>query len=204
MTCHNVRESLWGYFHRQIPDELARSMQSHLETCSACAAELQQFKQVDGALDGFESIEPSPYFDQKLNAKLDDAEREASGWGWVGVWLRDRYLWTFVTLFLAATGLWLGFRHQQGEELGTMEDVVRIQDENLRPKRNPDPAVTVSPQTNREVAIVSEQPRPTTEAEDTISDDDLAVVENLDLLQDYDFLKDLAAGNGNGGEVKTN
>ena len=55
-----------------------------------------------------------------------------------------------------------------------------------------------------EVAIVSEGPRPTAEAEDTISDEDLAVVENLDLLQDYDFLKDLAADNGNGGEVKTN
>ena len=85
-----------------------------------------------------------------------------------------------------------------------MEDVVRIQDENLRPKRNSDPGVTVSPQTNREVAIVSERPRPTAEAEDTISDEDLAVVENLDLLQDYDFLKDLAIGNGNGSEVKAN
>ena len=68
MTCHDVRENFWGYFHRQIPDDLARSMQSHLETCSACVAELQQFKQVDGALDGFESIEPSPYF--ALLAKL--------------------------------------------------------------------------------------------------------------------------------------
>jgi Putative zinc-finger len=204
MTCHNVRENLWGYSHRQISDELVRSMRSHLETCSACAAELQQFKQVDGVLDDFASIEPSPYFDQKLNAKLDDAEREASGWGWIGVWLKDRYLWTFVTLFLAATGLWLGFRHQQGEELRTMEDVVRIQDENLRPKRNSDLGVTGSPQTNREVAIISERPRPTAEAEDTISDEDLAVVENLDLLQDYDFLKDLAIGNGNGSEVKAN
>jgi len=183
---------------------LARSMRSHLETCSACAAELQHFREVDGALDGFAAIEPSPYFDQKLNAKLDEAERESSGWGWVGVWLKDRYLWTFVTLFLAATGLWLGFRHQQGEELRSMEDVVRIQDENLRPQRGP--GVAVSPQTNGGVASVAEPSpsQPSANGEDVISDEDLAVVENLELLQDYDFLKDLATDKANGDEVKSN
>jgi hypothetical protein len=204
MNCQNVRENFWGYHHRQISDELARSMRSHLETCSTCAAELQQFSQVDGALNGFAEIEPSSYFDQKLNAKLDEAERESSGWGWVGVWLKDRYLWTFVTLFLAATGLWLGFRHQQGEQLRSMEDVVRIQDENLRPQRSPNPGVAVSPQTNSEVASVPEPSESSAKGEDTISDEDLAVVENLDLLQDYDFLKDLATDKANGGDVKSN
>ena len=204
MTCQNVRENLWGYHHRQISDDLAHSMRSHLENCSGCAAELQQFQQVDGALDGFAEIEPSPYFDQKLNVKLDEVERESSGWGWVGVWLKDRYLWTFVTLFLTATGLWLGFRYQQGEQLHSMEDVVRIQDENLRPQRSPAPGVAVSPQTNAEVASVAEPAQPSPGAEETISDEDLAVVENLDLLQDYDFLKDLATDKANGDEVKSN
>src|SRR5262245_15382497 len=145
MNCHNIRENFWGYHYRQIPDDLTRSMRDHLETCSACAAELEHFIQVDGALNGLAAIEPSVYFDQKLNAKLDEAERESSGWGWVGVWLKDRYLWTFVTLFLAATGLWLGFRHQQGEQLRSMEDVVRLQDENLRPQPSPTAGVNVSP-----------------------------------------------------------
>ena len=202
MTCQNVRENFWGYHYRQIPDDLARSMRSHLDTCSACAAELQQFKQVDGALDGFAAIEPSPYFDQKLNAKLNEAERESSGWGWLGVWMKDRYLWTFVTLFLATVGLWLGFRHQQGEELRSMDDVVRIQDENLGPRSSPEPSVVVPSQTNNEVASVKERAQPALSGEDTISDEDLAVVENLELLQDYDFLKDLAAENG--GDVKAN
>jgi len=193
MTCQNCRENLWGYQHRQIPDDLVRLMRSHLDTCSACAGELQQFTQVDEVLDGFPAIEPSPYFDQKLNAKLNEAERESSGWEWVSVWLKDQYLWTFVTLFLATTGLWLGFRYQQGEELRSMEDVVRIQDENLRPRRSPDPSVVAPPQTNNELASVKERLQPSLSGEDTIPDEDLAVVENLELLQDYDFLKDLAA-----------
>jgi hypothetical protein len=85
-----------------------------------------------------------------------------------------------------------------------MEEVVRLQDESLRPQRTPDPGVTVLPQTNVEVAAIPERPRPTAEAEDTIPDEDLAVLENLELLQNYDFLKDLAADKATGGEVKTN
>ena len=204
MNCQSVRENFWGYYHRQISVELTRSMRSHLENCFACAAELQQFQQVDGALDGVAEIEPSPYFDQKLNVKLDEVERESSGWGWVGVWLKDRYLWTFVTLFLATMGLWLGFRHQQGEQLRSMEDVVRIQDENLRPQRSPNPGVAVTPQTNSEVASAVKPSESSAIAEETISDEDLAVVENLDLLQDYDFLRDLAPDKVNGGHVKSN
>lgn len=206
MTCQNVRENFWEYHRRQISDDLAFSIRGHLDACPDCAAELERFKEVDGALDGFAAIEASPYFDQKLNARLDEAERDSSGWGWAALWLRDPYLWTFVTLFLAATGLWLGFRHQQNEQLRSMEEVVQLQDENLR-QRSPEDRVTVIPpqgQPAGEVAVVPEAPQTSADPEETISDEDLAVVENLDLLQDYDVLKDLAADPVKGGEVKTN
>ena len=204
MTCQNVRENFWGYHHRQISDDLDLSMRSHLETCAACATELEQFKQVDGALDGFAAIEVSPYFDQKLNARLDEVERNSFSWrGWAAGWLKDRYLWTFATLFVAATGLWLGFRHQQSEQLRSMEEVIRLQDENLRPQRTPDHGPSVAPQGNSELAATSERQRSTEEGEDAISEEDLAVMENLELLQDYDVLRDLAE-TSNGGDVRTN
>lgn len=206
MTCQNVRENFWGYHHCQISDDLASSIRSHLDACSNCATELERFKEVDGALDGFAALEASPYFDQKLNARLDEAERHSSGWGWAVLWLRDPYLWTFVTLFLAATGLWLGFRHQQNEQLRSMEEVVQLQDENLR-QRAPEERVTVVPpqrQPAGAVVVVPERPQAPPDDEETISDEDLAVVENLDLLQDFEVLKDLAADSVNGGEVKTN
>jgi hypothetical protein len=205
MTCQSVRENFWGYHHRQLSDDFHSSMRSHLETCAACATELEQFRQVDGALDGFAAIEASPYFDQKLNARLDEVARDSFGWrGWAAVWMKDRYLWTFATLFVVAMGLWLGFRHQQNEQLSSMEEVIRLQDENLRPQPAPDQSPTVSPRVNSELAVTSERPRSTAEGEDTISDEDLAVVENLELLQDYDFLKDLAADAANGSGMKTN
>jgi hypothetical protein len=104
---------------------------------------------------------------------------------------------------VAATGLWLGFRHQQSEQLRSMEEVIRLQDENLRLQRTPDHGPSVAPPENSELAATSERQRSTEEGEDAISEEDLAVMENLELLQDYDFLRDLAE-TSNGGDVRTN
>jgi hypothetical protein len=202
MTCETVRENLWSYHHHQISAGLFASIRSHLETCSECALELERFKQVDGVLEGFSAIEVSPYFDQRLDAKLNEIERASSGWGWAALWLKDSYLWTFVTLFLVAMGLWLGFRRQQNEELRSMEQVIRLQDGNLRQQRSPEDVPSL-PQASGQVAVGPGPLRPVAETEDAIPDEDRAVVENLELLQDYDFLKDLAdMPNGDG--VKTN
>lgn len=203
MSCQKVREGLWGYCHGQVPEHEMSSIRSHLEGCFQCARELDRLRQVDRALDAFTPIEPSPYFDQKLNVQLDEIERNPPVWGWAVVWLKDPYLWTFVTLFVVAAGLWLGFRHRQGEQLRTMEDVVRLQDENLQPQRTPEVRNSSVPPSHREaeVAAVPEGSR-AENAEEVIPDEDLAVMDNFELLQNYDFLKDLA-GSSNG-DVRTN
>ena len=207
MTCQNVRENLWGYSRCQLSDDLALSMRSHIESCAACAGELERFRAVDRALDDLTSMEPSPYFNQRLNARLDEIKGNSVK-GWVGVWLRDRYLWTFATLFVAFAGLWLGFRHRQNEQLRSMEEVVRLQDENLRPEQTPGRVGNGTAQTSRENNVGkagrSDPSRLKGEGEETISDEDLAVVENFELLQDYEFLKDLAADSTNGGTLKSN
>ena len=208
MTCQNVRENLLDYSRCQLSDHMALSMRSHIESCAACAGELEGFRAVDRALDDFTAIEPSPYFNQRLNARLDEIKHNSAIRGWVSVWLRDRYLWTFATLFLAVTGLWLGFRHQQNEQLRSMEEVVRLQDENLRPGQTPERLADRTAQTSPEINVGqvgrSDPSRLKGEGEETISDEDLAVVENFELLQNYEFLKDLAADSTNGGGVKSN
>jgi len=204
MTCQSVRENLLSIPHRHTKDELNSVIRKHLEACSDCAAELERLTQLDSLLlEGFSEIEGSPYFLQKLNARLDELGRHSFGSGWLAVWLRDRYLWTFATLLVVAVGLWLGFRHQQYEQLRSMEDVVRIQQENLRPAEDSDRGAAVPPPRNDTVAVVPEKTESAAKVEDTIPDEDLAVVENLELLQNYEFLKDLI-DTSNGGDVRTN
>jgi hypothetical protein len=187
MTCQKVRESFWEYQRRPLPVELASAVETHLRSCVACASELDHFRQVEQALAGLPIIEPSPYFDQKLNAKLADISRPSSFWGFLGPWWKDRYVWTFALVLVATTALWLGFRHQQGRQLNSIEDVIRMQDEYLGKDK-------LEADSQKETAIKEKSREPLRPAavnreEELIPEEDLAVVENFDLLQNYEFLK---------------
>ncbi len=189
MTCKEIRDNFWSYERSELPADLARSITTHLQTCSVCAAEFEQFRHVDSALAGFPAVEPSPYFDQKLNARLNEIERRSSVWDALGIWLRDRYVWTFAALFLVATGLWLGFRLQQSRELDSMEAVLEVQEKYLGPKDS----LTTEPKSKVAISKPKAGTTPQEELpeaeEDLIPEEDLAVVENLELLQNYEFIR---------------
>jgi hypothetical protein len=193
MTCQKIREYFWEYQRRQLPAELAGSLDKHLRSCKACAAEFDQFQQIDQALDSLPAIEPSPYFDQKLNASLAEVRMPSGRWGLSNPWWRDGYVWTFALLLLATVGLWLGFRHQQSRQLRTMEDALKVQDEFLGKK--PPPEMPQKAETAiREktpsslVSVPEDQGRSSSSDEELIPEDDLAVVKNLELLENYDLL----------------
>ena len=68
MNCDQVRELL--------PDvaagmnEGATDIQTHIASCSTCAAKLEGFRQTMRLLDEWEAPEPSPYFNTRLGARL--------------------------------------------------------------------------------------------------------------------------------------
>ena len=54
---------------------------NHLKTCTACAAQLEEFRQTMAMLDEWQVPEPSPYFDVRLQARLrEEAARQPEGW----------------------------------------------------------------------------------------------------------------------------
>jgi hypothetical protein len=61
-----------------LPDEL----QAHLAGCAHCRQELDELRTTMALLDSWESPEPSPYFLNRLEARLR-AEREAEPAGWL-------------------------------------------------------------------------------------------------------------------------
>ena len=199
MTCQKIREYFWEYQRRQLSVELMASLDRHLRSCEACAAEFDQFQQIDQALESLPAIEPSPYFDQKLNASLAEIRTSSARWGFLHPWWKDRYVWTFALLLLATVGLWLGFRHQQSRQLRTMEDALKVQDDFLGKKE----ALEMPRKTEtaiREKAPGLLVPAPEVQGtasgseEELIPERDLPVVENLDLLQDYEFLEEIRSG----------
>ncbi|MBI1750642.1 MAG: hypothetical protein HYR59_08235 [Acidobacteria bacterium] len=79
MNCNQVRELL--------PDLAAgmdtgkQDLQTHIVSCSACAAKLQGFRQTMALLDEWQTPEPGPYFETRLGARLrEEMARPAAGW----------------------------------------------------------------------------------------------------------------------------
>src|SRR5450432_2990985 len=81
MKCNNQD------IHEMLPD-LAAGLASatpevndHLRACSACTETLAEFRKTMTLLDEWQTPEPSPYFDTRLQARLrEEMARPAAGW----------------------------------------------------------------------------------------------------------------------------
>jgi len=187
MNCQKVRENLWEYQRQQLSADLGHEITEHLSSCPTCSVQLQQLKQVQAELDCLVDVEPSPYFDQKLDAKLNGQSRSPVMWAnRLFCWLNGRYALSFLLLLLTTAGAWIGFRHQQARRLNSLEDVLEVQNRYLGSStrlRIPDSA-------SRTATSIRQAPASNTSAqEEEIPEGDLAVLKNYDLLQNYDFLK---------------
>lgn len=192
MNCQETKENLFEYQCGRLRNDLKRAIAEHLRDCASCDLQFQQIKQVEAELDRLAEIEPSPYFDQKLNARLDELVVPHATWNSrLLFWLRDRYALTFVLLLLTTLGTWVGFRHQQAQKLKSMRDVLDVQERYLgnaevRPGETGKlpPVGTGEPSSGSQVKNGVSEVR-----EEAIPEGDLAVLENYELLQDYDLLK---------------
>jgi|ERR1700728_234225 anti-sigma factor RsiW len=97
MKCDEIRErmpDLAAGFSQPTGDE-----GKHLESCGACAQQLQALRATMALLDQWQAPEPSPYFDVRLQARLREemAKPEAS---WLR-WFRRPVLAAALTVCLA-------------------------------------------------------------------------------------------------------
>jgi hypothetical protein len=109
MKCDEIRE--------MMPDlasglmEVTPEVSGHLTGCGACAATLEEFKQTMALLDEWQSPEPSPYFDVRLQARLREemAKPEVT---WLA-WFRRPALAAALTV-LMAFGIGMFLRNDGG------------------------------------------------------------------------------------------
>ncbi len=79
MNCNQVRELLPDLAAGM--DKGMQDVQTHISSCSACAAKLQGFRQTMALLDQWQAPEPGPYFDTRLGARIrEEMARPAAGW----------------------------------------------------------------------------------------------------------------------------
>jgi hypothetical protein len=96
MTCDEVRD--------RMPDIAAGLVEpradetKHIETCSVCAEQLKGMRATVALLDEWQTPEPSPYFDVRLQARLREEMAEPqAGWRY---WFRRPVLAAALTVVL--------------------------------------------------------------------------------------------------------
>jgi predicted anti-sigma-YlaC factor YlaD len=79
MNCGEIRERMPDVaagFSQPTADE-----EKHLESCAACAEQLKAMRATMALLDEWQTPEPSPYFDVRLQARLrEEMTRLQAGW----------------------------------------------------------------------------------------------------------------------------
>src|SRR6266446_2711062 len=107
MKCEDIRE--------MMPDvasglmEITPEIGGHLAGCRACAGKLEEFRQTMALLDEWQTPEPSPYFDVRLQARLREEMAKPQA-GWLQ-WLRRPVLAAALTVLM---GVGVGLFYSQG------------------------------------------------------------------------------------------
>jgi len=109
MNCEDIRE--------RMPDVAAGLTQptaeegQHLASCAACAEQLKAMSKTMALLDEWQTPEPSPYFDVRLQARLrEEMAKPQAGWF---DWLRRPVLAAALTV-LIGIGVGLFVTHGSG------------------------------------------------------------------------------------------
>lgn len=134
MTCGKL-ETLWlPYLDGRLSSQERSILETHLAGCAACAARLEGFRLVSGALESWEAPAPSPWFDARLRHRIaaDSATRGLAGW--LGARLPSFPLSVAALLFLAALVVWSGgTQHalppEQLVDASKMEELLHVMDE---------------------------------------------------------------------------
>ena len=95
MNCDLARENLI-----ELVEGKSNEAAEHVRSCAACAGQLESLRSTMALLDEWKAPEPSPYFDQRLHARLREERSKAP----VGLlaWLRRPALAVAFAILMAA------------------------------------------------------------------------------------------------------
>ena len=80
MKCNEAEGFLIPFVDGKLASRERAEVESHLRACSSCAERASGFTVVSGLLDAWEGIEPSPFFNARLERRI---EQDAVSAGWL-------------------------------------------------------------------------------------------------------------------------
>jgi len=97
MTCQEYKDLMMGYLDDELNEAQRNQFEKHIETCSECKAELEQFKKLKNLTDSVKLAEPEDVLWEKY---------------WSGIYNRfERGIgWIFMSIGGIALIIYLGFK----------------------------------------------------------------------------------------------
>ncbi len=179
MKCQE-RENLFLFFHQMLEPQQAERMRQHLAGCAECARAAEDYRKLDNALDDWSTAEPSPWFDAKVRARVEESARKDPGFFGFG---RLRALVAGVAAVIMIFAAVVVFNHH---------NVVENNHPAVSQQQPVEASITPQP---AETAQVKKQPLP---AEEQLKmDENFSLLEDYEVVANFDALSELPQANQN-------
>jgi len=83
MNCGHTEKNLVAYLDGKLHLAERRQFEAHLATCAACRERADGFRSVWNVLDELPAFTPSPAFDVRVRARVEQEPRRAGFWSWI-------------------------------------------------------------------------------------------------------------------------
>jgi hypothetical protein len=80
MKCTSAKDLLFRRIDRELSDTESAELSAHLDKCASCSREYRILSLPGRIAQTLPSIEPSPFFYQKLKSNIDGEAQRAAGW----------------------------------------------------------------------------------------------------------------------------
>ena len=80
MKCRELEQNAIAYLDAKLPLPERGAVEEHLAACAACRERVQGFAGVMGMLGEWRGVEPSPFFQTRLAARLKEEPASQSWW----------------------------------------------------------------------------------------------------------------------------
>ena len=162
MNCQQLNERLIEYLDGRLDGPKRAEADAHLAVCAGCRQRAAEFRALSAVLGEWQSTEPSPAFDARLAEKIESAQ--AGFWPWWPGWLRPAYV-AVLALLLAAAGIMI-WTHRASAPAPSLVAVTK-----------PASAAPTIAAANKD--------------EEVLLLENLAVLENADMLDGFDVLSEI-------------
>jgi anti-sigma factor RsiW len=179
MKCYD-REKLFMFVHQMLEPDEADAVRRHVADCADCTRFVDDHRKLDAALDDWNVAEPSPWFDAKVRARVAASEQKNAGFFGFG---RVRVLaagMAAMALILVAVVV---FNHQKMAEIN-------------QPLSSLERPVAITPG-GQVPATTADIRQPLGPEEQLKMDENLSVLEDYEVVANFDALSELPQANNN-------